>query len=715
MFIPIGFLPGDDHSLVTAVNDTGTLAACGSFHYDENFHRIFSYAARWTPGDGLQALPRLPNVTVANASWYSAVGRDVTSDGSRIAFVAPTEDQTSVGAAISDPDGGNLIAITSLPNGTLMPSVDQLSDDGQTAFGYRLVDGFGQGAIWTASGGVQALTPIGDYTNIAPAGGAISADGTISAGSLFTLDPLHLSIATQEAYRWTTSGGVQGLGFLPGETESYTIGMSSDGSQIFGRSSDSFFLWGQGHGMIDLRAPQPPTDFYSLWNGGGLSADGALTVLAYRDISSGRYPPDVSYILKTDPGYYFDFEEVLNEAGAGSQIDGWRGFHCEGISDDGNTVYGYATDPELHQEGFIAKFSDNYLRNLIAPLPVISAPPTAQGAFGEYFSCEFAASGMPYSFDATGLPSGLELGSGTDVDYRPVKVIHGVPMAVGTFQVTLSATNVVGTTTAPLTLTIATSVDPPRLRNISTRGLILTGDNVLIGGFIIPSGQPKTVILRAIGPSLTNSGVSNALADPVLELHEPDGTVVTNDNWMDSQAAEIEATGIAPQDARESAIVETLDPGAYTLIVSGKNDTTGVGLVEAYDLDQTFGSELANISTRGYVGSSNNVLIGGLIVSDSGTYVVVRALGPSLTSAGVSGALADPTLDIYDANGTVIRSNDDWQDDFSYRDVEEHGLAPTDDRESATYMNLAGGNYTAIVRGKNGNVGVGLVEVYKIE
>ena len=204
-------------------------------------------------------------------------------------------------------------------------------------------------------------------------------------------------------------------------------------------------------------------------------------------------------------------------------------------------------------------------------------------------------------------------------------------------------------------------VPQPTLLNISTRLDVQTGDNVLIGGFIITGTLPKKVIIRAIGPSLAKAGVSGALADTVLELHKPDGTIVTNDNWKDTQEADIIATTVPPTNDLESAIVATLDPGNYTAIVSGKNAGTGVALIEAYDLDSTADSELANISTRGFVETGDNVMIGGFIVGGSTSSLALRAIGPSLTAAGVAGALVDPFLELHDSNGTVLDSNDNWK------------------------------------------------------
>ncbi len=250
------------------------------------------------------------------------------------------------------------------------------------------------------------------------------------------------------------------------------------------------------------------------------------------------------------------------------------------------------------------------------------------------------------------------------------------------------------------------------LLNISTRLAVEAGDNVLIGGFIISGTEPKNVIVRAIGPALGNFGIPNFLADPTLELNG-NGLVVTNDNWKDTQESEIEATGLAPTNDLESAIVATLDPGAYTAIVRGVNDGTGVGLVETYDLDPAAGS-LANISTRGFVNTGDNVMIGGFILGDGDdATVLVRAIGPSLTSFGVAGALQDPTLELRDGSGTLLATNDDWKDS-QQAEIEATGLAPSDEAESAILAALLPGGYTAIVRGALDTTGVGLVEVYHL-
>jgi hypothetical protein len=240
----------------------------------------------------------------------------------------------------------------------------------------------------------------------------------------------------------------------------------------------------------------------------------------------------------------------------------------------------------------------------------------------------------------------------------------------------------------------------------------------MIGGFIITGAAGKKVIVRGLGPSLTQSNVPDALADPILELHGPSGALIaSNDNWRDTQQTEIVDSQLAPTNNLESAIVQTLQPGAYTAILKGKGGASGVGLVEVYDLDTAAASRLANISARSFVQTTDNVLIGGFILgqNNGAAKVIVRAIGPSLAQAGINNALADPTLELRDGNGALLMANDNWQDDPSQAaQVTAAGVPPTNALESAIATSLLPGPYTAIVAGKNGGTGIGLVEVYNI-
>lgn len=256
-----------------------------------------------------------------------------------------------------------------------------------------------------------------------------------------------------------------------------------------------------------------------------------------------------------------------------------------------------------------------------------------------------------------------------------------------------------------------------RLANISTRLDAGLGDNVPIGGFILHGGADKRIMIRGIGPSLSASGVSNVLPDPVLELHDSAGALVaSNDNWGDNyNQQEIIDTGIAPVSPNESVILARLpsnDNGvAYTAVLRDAADQTGVGLVEVYDLDRGVDSKVLNISTRGQVQVDENVLIGGVIVTGQDPQpVIVRAIGPSLP---IVGKLDDPTLELHDGNGGLIASNDNWRTDQE-AEIVATGIPPANDFESAIVAALPPSNYTAIVRGVADTTGIALVEVYAL-
>jgi sugar lactone lactonase YvrE len=256
---------------------------------------------------------------------------------------------------------------------------------------------------------------------------------------------------------------------------------------------------------------------------------------------------------------------------------------------------------------------------------------------------------------------------------------------------------------------------PAQLLNISARLKVLTGDNVLIGGFIITGSDNKQVLLRALGSTLGQFGVSGVLADPTLELCDGTGAVIaSNDNWKDTQQADIAATGKAPPTDFEAAILRTLAPGSYTVVVRGKNATTGVALVEAYDLSPGANASLSNSSARGFVDINDDVMIGGFITGEGNCRVIVRALGPTLAQFGVPNVLADPMLELYDPNGTLIASNDNTPSPLHFSEIRASGFAPPNGAESAIIITRQAGNVTAIVRGKNNTTGNALLEVYTL-
>ena len=252
------------------------------------------------------------------------------------------------------------------------------------------------------------------------------------------------------------------------------------------------------------------------------------------------------------------------------------------------------------------------------------------------------------------------------------------------------------------------------------------GDDALIEGFIVqgPSGSTKKILVRALGPWLKNFGINDALANPTLEIHDSSGaTVATNNDWKHTQvgglitgdqSGEISASGLAPVEDLESAIIADLPTGSYTAVVRGVNDATGTGIVDAYDLSGSSPAKLANIATRGLVQAGDKLMIAGFIVQNAPVKAVVRAIGPSLLAFGISNALPDTTLQLRDQNGAIVLENDDWKTS-QRQELESTGLQPSDDKEAAVVTTIPPGQYTAQVRGKNDSSGIGVVQVYFLQ
>lgn len=256
------------------------------------------------------------------------------------------------------------------------------------------------------------------------------------------------------------------------------------------------------------------------------------------------------------------------------------------------------------------------------------------------------------------------------------------------------------------------SVIGPALGNISTRALVETGDRVCIAGFIIQgdASQRKRILIRGVGPSLQS--LADRLMDPVLELHSATGALIySNDDWRGPQQDEIQSSGLAPADDKEAALIADLPPGNYTAVLRGSGSTTGIGLIELFDLDGAVEPHLGNLSARADVKTGDDILICGLIVLSQKS-LLLRALGPELADQGVTGVLDDPVMELHDSNGTLLISNDNWIDAPDPAAIESTGLAPIYDRESAILLAPAPGNYTAIVRGAGLSTGIALVETY---
>ncbi|HVF73217.1 MAG TPA: putative Ig domain-containing protein [Chthoniobacterales bacterium] len=579
----------------------------------------------WTPASGMIALP-----TLAEALYGVTRAEATSGDGQVIvgqAVTAPDENGVAynvavkwnlAGAASPLPmlaESGNVANATIVSLGFIPPNgtssvAKAVSADGSVIVGegsdYNREDkttGHQQAFRWSASDGMVGLGWLpGSPVPHSSTATAVSDDGSVVVGG-------SNSGNGSQAFRWTAAEGMTGMGILPGASFSRATGISGDKTTIIGHNGFSnrnrAFRWTASQGMQELGTL--PGDNVSEAN--AASFDGSVIV----GKSTVDFNPSRAFIWDQANGMR-DLKQVV--VGANPALANWSLRTAESISADGGTVVGYGVNPNGDLEGFTAFLE----------------------------------------------------------------------------------------------------VKPRQLLNIATRMRVLTGDNVLIGGFIITGTEPKKVIIRGIGPALAGLGLQGTLADPKLELHQGNTTLASNDNWKENQA-EVEATTIPPGHDLESAIVITLNPGSYTAILSGKDGGTGVGVVEVYDLAQGANAKLANISSRGFVDSGDNVMIGGLILG-GGTpvgsgRVLIRAIGPSLANAGVAGPLQDPVLELFNNNGTSVGLNNDWQTSQK-SEIEGTTIPPADPREAAILATLPGGNYTAVVRGSNNTTGVAVVEAFNL-
>jgi glucose/arabinose dehydrogenase len=428
-----------------------------------------------------------------------------------------------------------------------------------------------------------------------------------------------------------------------------------------------------------------PTDnpFYNTATGNNR----AIWALGLRNPFTFAFQPGTTRLFINDVGQ--STWEEINDGIAGSNY-GWP------------TTEGPTSNPAFRGPIFFYGHGTNNMTGCAIVGGAFYIPPVPQfpsSYIGKYFFADLC-SGWIRVFDPTaGTTTGFATGISSPVDLHvgPDGALYYLAQGSGgqVFRVTAL---------------------PAQALNISGRARVETGQGVVISGFIVTGTTPKRVGVRALGPSLANFGVSGPLADPIIQLNRGDGSLVmVNDNWKNTQQAEITGAGLAPSNDREAALIATLPAGNYTAIVSGKNGGTGVTLAEVYDLDQAADSRLANISTRAPVGTGSNVLIGGFITGSKigAARVAIRALGPSLQQFGIANPLPDPRLELHDANGALLASNDNWQSDANQAAlITGYGLAPPNNLESAIAISLAPAPYTAIVTGKNNQTGIGLIEIY---
>jgi hypothetical protein len=425
--------------------------------------------------------------------------------------------------------------------------------------------------------------------------------------------------------------------------------------------------------------------------------------------------------------------------------------NCKSVTGPNGTITIYVPLSQVTEEHPI----DNRLHEVTASTMTLLQPansvPSFAGIGGLFFNLIDAAQGYIFDPNVTATPTptvsptpsptasptatATATATGTPTSTAsPTPTIR--PTASPTPTVSPTAT---GTPTATPTPTInptatptpTPSGTPANVQLVNISGRVFTqgsGDKVGIGGFIVKGSGFKRIIVRAIGPSLSTGPhpVAGALQDPVLELHDSHGAVLTNDNWRSRQEAEIQQSGLAPSDDRESAIIVTVPAGNYTGIIRGANGGTGVGLIEIYDLgspgtnndrEGADATQLGNLSVRADVETDDNVLIDGLILRGGNPQrVLFRALGPSLKNNGkpVPGALQNPTLELHDGNGVLLAMNDDWMTAPNASEIRASSLAPNDPRESAILMRLVPGQYTSIMRGVDRTTGIGLAEAYQL-
>ncbi|HWM23710.1 MAG TPA: hypothetical protein VNP98_02725 [Chthoniobacterales bacterium] len=525
----------------------------------------------------------------------------------------------------------------------------------------------------------------------------VQPDGKILAGGAFASigGETRNSIARLDA----TTGAADG--FNPNANGSvYSIAVQADGkvlaggqfASIGGQTRNSIARLDPTTGLADSFNPNADTNVYSI----ALQADGEILAGGNFTSIGGQTR---NYIARLDPGTGLadSFNPNANDQVFSITIQADGKILAGGAFSGANSIGGEARN-------FLARLSNDTaaLQDLALTQTTITWTRGGSSPQFAHVSFEFSTDNVSYVPLGNGTLAGnnwtltgLNLPTDQNI-YIRARGHYGSGMGNNSGSITESVRN-------------AFFARPPAtLGNISTRLRVQTGDNAMIGGFIITGTEPKTVIVRGIGPSLP---VPGALADPVIEIYGSFGQLLgTNDNWNDSLTRqEIIDSGLAPSNDLESALWGTINPGAYTVVVRGVNNTTGIAMFEVYDLDQTADSKLANISTRGFVETGDNVLIAGVIVTgENPLRAIVRALGPSLP---VAEALEDPILELYDGNGGLIAVNYNWRDDQE-AEILGTGIPPSNDLEAAIVRDFAPGNYTAIVRGLNNTTGMALVEVY---
>lgn len=481
-------------------------------------------------------------------------------------------------------------------------------------------------------------------------------------------------------------------------------------------------------------------------NGSDNSASGAGA--AYVFVRNGTTWTQQAYLKASNPQPDGAFGEsvaisgdtiVVGADGEGSNATGVNGDQTNKSAPNAGAAYVFVRNGTTWTQQAYLKASNTDAGDTFGAAVAISGDTVVVGAIAEASNAagvngnqgdnSTSRAGAAYVFQRNGTiwtQQAYLKASNPDVgDFFGIGVdVSGDTIVVGAFGESSNATGINGNqndNSMPSAGAAYIFAAPVPTLNLSSRMQVLGGDRIGIGGLIVRGTTPKAVLLRGLGPSLSKAGLPAAalLSDPVLELRGSGGAlIVSNDDWKQSpQRAQIEGTVFQPTDDREAVIVATLPPAAYTVQLKGANNTTGIGLIEIYDNNLASDSDLPNLSTRGFVQTGDNVMIGGFTLggTNNATNIAVRALGPSLSSFGLTNVLADPTLELRNANGAILLSNDNWQSDAaSAAQLMNRGLAPSDPKEAAIFAGLAPGQFTAIVAGKNGGTGNALVEIYNL-
>ena len=619
-----------------------------------------SQAFTWTQGGGLVGLPNL-------AGRNHAVSNDANDNG------------IVVGTAAITLFGSNRLPIM-WQNGVVsqlpLPAGEAIGDaTGVNASGTAVgsVDGgsLQQGVIY--NGGTATIITQTTTTGCS----FVTAFGINNAGRIvgFGIDPNNAARNVGIVYDMGSPMAFE-VGALPGANGALAFAVGNGGhvvgSSMMNQGSGLPFIWSEANGIMAIPLATGTSQ-------GSARAVNSAGWVVGQDSSAFSIP------FLWDGTTTYRIADLL-PAGTGWDLSMNTSSSALGISDNGIIVGTGVHNGETHAYAMVPVTSSPTPSPTVTPTPSATSTPTATPT-------------------PTPTPT---------VTLTPTPT----PSATATATPTATAQPTASPTPTPTPTPPPTPSPTPATQtlNLSTRMRVQTGDNVGIGGFIITGSTPKHVLLRGIGPSLAASGIPNTLANPTLDLRNSAGVrILANDNWKDTQQAEIMATGIPPSNDLEAAIVQTLAPGNYTVILRGMGMTSGVGLVEIYNLDQGADSKLANLSTRAFVETGDNIVIAGFILggNSGNNRIVLRGIGPSLTAAGVANALTDPTLQLRNSNGALVMANNDWQDDPAQAALlTAAGLAPTNNFESGIATTLPPGLYTALLAGRNNGTGVGLVEVY---